>query len=323
MEEIRREVCPVCGSLRDTSAANPYDCPVCGLENAYVRLFAGESSRALRRRQEKEAARRLIRTRIGQYAGALAYDGSAAALIDPRTHRLTVTGNDGSVREQENVRQVSAGGRTTVTLFLDGSVSVSGGGGYGEEEAERFSGIRHVLAGPNCVYAVTEDGTVLTAGSPADPSVRTWTDVQSLACGAYHVIGLRRDGTVRIAGQLLDEEVCRAVEGWRSVTAIAAASDCSLGLHADGTVSFAGRSGDMRREAIFWQDVAAIAADSSYAVGLTKDGRVLLAGSCAPFLDMGRARAREWTDVVAIACGRSGIAALTASLTIRRTGIGE
>ena len=144
MEEIRREVCPVCGSLRDTSAANPYDCPVCGLENAYVRLFAGESSRALRRRQEKEAARRLIRARIGQYAGALAYDGSAAALIDPQTHRLTVTGNDGSVREQENVRQVSAGGRTTVTLFLDGSVSVSGGGGYGEEEAERFSGIRHV-----------------------------------------------------------------------------------------------------------------------------------------------------------------------------------
>lgn len=323
MEDIRKELCPVCGSPREASAENPYDCPVCGLENAYVRFFAGENGRALQRRREEEAARRLIQARMEQYAGALAYDGSAAALIDPKTHRLTVTESDGSVREQENVRQVSAGGRTAVTLFLDGSVSVHGGGGYGEQEAERFSGIRHVLAGPNCVYAVTKEGTVLAAGSPAAPSVRTWTEVRALACGAYHVLGLREDGTVRIAGQLLDEEVCRAVEGWRNVTAIAAASDCSLGLHADGTVSFAGRASDARREAVRWRDVAAIAADSSYAVGLTRDGRVLLAGSCAPFLDMGRSRAREWTNIIAIACGRSGIAALTVSLELRRTGAGE
>ena len=36
-----------------------------------------------------------------------------------------------------------------------------------------------------------------------------------------------------------------------------------------------------------------------------------MAGSCKAFLDMGRSAAKNWKNVIAVTCSRSGIAAIT------------
>ena len=57
--------------------------------------------------------------------------------------------------------------------------------------------------------------------------------------------------------------------------------------------------------------LAAVAVENFYAVGLRRDGRVCLGGRMVHRdLDQGRAEARNWENVCAIACSRSAIAAL-------------
>ncbi len=42
-----------------------------------------------------------------------------------------------------------------------------------------------------------------------------------------------------------------------------------------------------------------------------EDGEIKQAGSCKVFLDMGRSAAKDWKNVIAVTCSRSGIAAIT------------
>lgn len=67
----------------------------------------------------------------------------------------------------------------------------------------------------------------------------SWTDIVAIAAGDAHVLGLRADGTVVMAGQPTSGNA-GVVDGWTDVAEIAAGSVCVAGLKADGTLYLSG-----------------------------------------------------------------------------------
>ncbi len=305
MEINERETCPVCNSKHELESASGYDCPKCGYRNAFVRYFAGDASYNLWQQKANRAKEQRY-----TLSNCFVLSSDSVAFISPDTHRLIEIFGDGRIFADKNVRQYSTCERNSALLYVDGTVKVLGDNSYRQCDVSDMEGIKYVLAAPNCTYAVNERGAVLVRGTPIDPVIKTWSDIRTIAYGSYHMLGLRNDGQVFIAGTMLDDFVVSEVEKWKDVRSIAAATDCCLALRRDGTVLFAGRKNDTRNAVDKWEEIISIAVDSSYVVGLTKKGKVKLAGNSKSFLDMGRSEAANWTDVLAISCSRSGIGAI-------------
>ena len=325
MSAEQQLVCPVCGRPRADAALPELDCPACGFQNAYVRLFAGGKSRA--RWQSAVQAARVAALRAKRLALATAHrfalgSGSAAFLQDA-PQRLLIAHGDGRVQIEEQAVAYSSCENNYAVAYAGGTVRVFGvDDSLGQKNTAQWSGVRGVLTAPDCTYGVTADGRVLAAGAPVDASVLSWTNVRRLVCGPDHVAGLREDGRVLTAGHV---QAASEIALWENVADIAAARGCIVAMHRDGTVSFAGKAGDARAACAAWTGIAAVAADNAYVYGLTEDGDVLTAGACKPFLDKGRSGAANWHGVAALASNPSGVAALgaTGELTLAGTVSGD
>lgn len=326
---IKTDVCPVCGTAASLSDPAETICPACGFAYAFVRTFAGPDARALWQAQVQEKIQALT-GRLVQVCARESVFGFSGGILS-----FAVPGNGPLYLADHRSVQAQAAGayrysaaenplRNGVILYRNGRVKAQGDNQHGQCDTERLKDIRMVSATSECTYAVTAKGRVQCCGqsvSPNSDEIAAWTDVKSLAVGAYHLVGLTGAGRVRVAGDMLNKAVVREIAGWRGIQAVACAGDATIALRGDGTVCFAGRPGDPRAEARNWTDIAAVAMESVYAVGLTRDGRVLLAGkSVNKDLDMGRAAAAGWTGVIAVACSRSGIAALGADGRVRLAG---
>lgn len=308
-------VCPVCGRPKGAVSLSEYDCAHCGFQNAYLQSFAGEESRAQWHRtvQDAQAAWRGKQRAELARAHRLTVGSHGVALWVPQENALYLALANGQLQVEQQAVQYSATERNSAVRYANGTVKVLGeDNSYGQKDTNPWRDIRFVLAAPNCTYGVTKTGAVLAQGVPVDPTVREWTDMQSLACGTRHVVGLTTGGTVRLAG-ILPAGAAEAIASWQNVTQLTAARDCAAALHQDGTVSFAGKPNDPRKEAEQWQNILSVACDSAYVYGLTQDGNLLLAGSCKAFLDKGRSEAAQWTDLMELACNTAGVGAVDAA----------
>lgn len=132
--------------------------------------------------------------------------------------------------------------------------------------------------------------TALTASAP-------------LACGAFHTIGLRSDGTVVAAGSNSAKQ--SKVSGWTDIVSLSAAgsytkgqkADYSVGLCSDGTVIATGANNDGQCNVSDWKDIEKVAAGGNHTVGLKSDGTVVAVGSN----DVGQCDVSSWTNIVDIA----------------------
>lgn len=303
--------CPVCGQGAGRTPA-PSRCGNCGTENAFVEFFS--SAEAFRDwNRQIQSAKDSFRNQRRQYVrkhGSLIVGPEYVAFHDSGSAKLTVATRD-SVTDTGNVRGFSVSNLHQLTLDSRGVVTARGDFEAGQNQVNGLTGITHVLAAPRCSYVVNQNGTVTARGACAiKQQIQNWNNIQALACGTQHLVGLRENGTVVQAEDSVAGRTSVETEGWKNVTAIAAAGNYTLGLHADGTVSYAGPAPDARQEVSRWRNVVAIAADYYYAVGLTADGKILLAGKCVPFLDGGRSSAAQWENVVCIAAGYGVIAGL-------------
>ena len=308
-------VCPVCGRPKGAVSLSEYDCGHCGFQNAYLQSFAGAESLTQWQKAVQAAKGAWQAKQRAEHAGGrrLTVGNHAVALLVPQEHALYLASTNGQLRVEQNVVQFSASERNDAVVYADGTVKVLGeDNSYGQRDTDQWRDIQFALAAPNCTYGVTKTGAVLAQGAPVDPAVRGWTDVQTLACGTRHVVGLTTDGTVRLAGTL-PTGAAEAIASWQNVTQLTAARDCAAALHQDGTVSFAGKPNDPRKEAEQWQNILSVACDSAYVYGLTQDGNLLLAGSCKAFLDKGRSEAAQWTDLMELACNTAGVGAVDAA----------
>lgn len=318
----RNMTCPVCGHAR---AGEGLRCPNCQFPQAFVTCFAGERSHGFWERKVRAARRAWSDRRLPLLSapGAFTLDWKEASFLDTERHVLTRFRAGGEPVRMEQVRQYSPGSHHAVLLHTDGTVEARGDNDYGQCTVKDLKDIVFVAAGPQCTLAVEKNGRVHVRGACAcRTQVEGWEEIQAVACGSYHVVGLRRDGQVRFAGGPLAPAVFRSAPPVMTVPVISveAATDCALFLHKNGTVTFAGRAGDPRSGAGKWEDIQAVAADGQYAVGLTRDGRVLLAGERHTLLSAGRVQAEKWIDLAAIACGGSCIGGITRSGELRLAG---
>ena len=126
-----------------------------------------------------------------------------------------------------------------------------------------------------------------------------------LACGAFHTIGLKADGTVVAVGSNSAKQ--SKVSGWTDIIALAASgsyvngqkADYSVGLCSDGTVVATGVNTKGQCDVSDWEDIIAIAAGGEHTVGLKSDGTVVATGSNKH----GQCNVSGWKDIVAVAAG--------------------
>lgn len=108
------------------------------------------------------------------------------------------------------------------------------------------------------------------------PKVQSWSGLCAAACGSWHFVGLRTDGTVIGEGK----KMCRLEETgmWESVTAIACGRYGTVGLCEGGTVFSCGFPKAVADELASWTDITAIACGKEHVVGLRRNGTVVACG---------------------------------------------
>ena len=97
-------------------------------------------------------------------------------------------------------------------------------------------------------YEITSDGLARVYKPPKDQSYEktgdgeaTWTDIVSFCAGNYHVVGLKRDGTV--VAEYHDPYSYHGqcdVSSWENIVAVYASWNFTLGVRADGSVVHCG-----------------------------------------------------------------------------------
>lgn len=116
-----------------------------------------------------------------------------------------------------------------------------------EELRNRWSGFqRLILATNKNTYALTSYGAVLAIGDNEKHQCNTagWRDITAIAAGCYHVVGLKKDGTVVAVGaadQFRNVGQCQT-ESWNDVKEIAVADSYTVGLKSNGSIVVCGNA---------------------------------------------------------------------------------
>lgn len=127
----------------------------------------------------------------------------------------------------------------------------------------------------HCAF-LKNDGTVFTrrlSGVTGNDKhdTRSWQSIVAIAVGGDHIVGLKEDGAVCVAGNSEGSEC--GTEAWSDITAIAATYGATVGLRANGTMVFT--------ESRFfgamdvWNGIVSICSNSHNVVGLRLDGTVV------------------------------------------------
>ena len=213
-----------------------------------------------------------------------------------------------------NLNLISAN-EYTVALKADGTVAVTKGNAYGQEEISSWSDITAVATGAFHTVGLKADGTVVAVGSNAygQCDVSSWTDIVAIAAGTLDTIGLKADGTV-VATGYNDEGQCD-VSGWTDIVAVAAYRGHTVGLKSDGTVVAVGDNFEGRCDVSDWTDIVAIVAGTN-TVALKADGTVVATGENGK----GQSNVSSWTNIVAISAGFQHTVGLKSDGTVVATG---
>ena len=165
------------------------------------------------------------------------------------------------------------------------------------------------------VVGVQVDGTVVAVGNEEKgwgnigSWLHGWTDIVSVACGPFHIVGLTTGGTVRAIHnpRYRNEGEC-CVEHWQDIIAIACGHEHTVGLKSDGSVVAAGNIRWGGCDVGDWRNITAIACTNDQTVGLKSDGTVVATRKFSAYV-------KNWNNIVAIACGDNYIIGLKADGT--------
>ena len=138
-----------------------------------------------------------------------------------------------------------------------------------------------------------------------------WTDIVALYTSNRFVIGLKKDGTVQVAGSEITVDSggvnIHAVEKWKNIVSIAAGDDFAIGVDSFGKMYYhAQPDGDLSGVAL-WEDVDAAAASQGFAAGIAKDGKGIAWSAEEMLWRFGddRAGCAAWQDVVSLSVSDS------------------
>ena len=208
-----------------------------------------------------------------------------------------------SVTSWKNVVAVSAGGGALAAgLKADGTVLCS----YSDLSAttSKWKDIVAISVGYSHIVGLKADGTVVAAGDNSDYqcNVSDWKDVIRIAAGYDQTIGLKADGTVEYAGWLSKPDWKNITD----VYASDGTSRFVLGVKKDGTVLLAGDAGykDALNAVLDWRNIVSVTSAEGRVFGLKSDGNVVFAAD-EMALKYNPINVSNWRNVVAISGGDS------------------
>ena len=160
-----------------------------------------------------------------------------------------------------------------------------------------------ISAGIRLVFAIKNDGTIISGGDSNYFDFTQWKDVVSISNLGSIAIGLKKDGTVVSTGPYSID-----ISDWADIVSISAGERYVIGLKSDGTVVGAGHDlGDGQLQISGWSNIVAIATGWRHTVGLDSDGCIHITGyrSSNQLAEINKNKS-EWSDIIAIAAGGGG-----------------
>lgn len=133
-----------------------------------------------------------------------------------------------------------------------------------------------------------------------------WSDIELLAIGNSHAVGLKTDGTWVSSGEYIDGQ--RDVDGWENIVSIDAGYKHTVGLKSDGTVVATGDNSKGQCNVSSWTDIVKISVGYNTTIGLKSDGTVVATGTNKE----GECNVQNWKNVIDIANAYDGAFGLTA-----------
>ncbi len=189
-------------------------------------------------------------------------------------------------------KRVSFFDGTLYAIDRNGVLNVAGRLKKSQETVENYNGRENVAClsfSDQGIIVLGKDGNVIFADSTwkkgilgdkeikaALPQVQEWSGLSDVACGTWHFVGLRSDGSVVGAGKRL----CR-LEGlarWNNIKELACGQYGTVGLRNDGTVLSCGFPESTAEELAGWTDIISVACGNNHVVGLRKDGTAVACG---------------------------------------------
>ncbi|MFC1582972.1 pre-peptidase C-terminal domain-containing protein [Planctomycetota bacterium] len=224
-------------------------------------------------------------------------------------------------------RPYTASGNEIVTVDVSSSPPISPGiwyiGVYGYEAGSytvkatitTANTVQQIACGVFHTIGLKSDGTAVAAGlnSSGQCDVSGWTDIVQVAGGTAHTIGLKSDGTVVAVGVNVG-----LVSGWTGIVQVASGSgDHAIGLKSDGTAVAVGINSDGQCDVSGWSGIVQVAGGSNHTIGLKSDGTAVAAG----LNGSGQCDVSGWTDIVQVAGGSNHTIGLKSDGTAVAVGI--
>ncbi len=280
----------------------------------FGRMFDNFEEYSVSRREQEHLLEETERDYQCRYAGATRFSGYLAC--SPRiTACLTAQGRVltstafGAGNAWNQIRALACGTAHILALRRDGRVLAEGNNVENCCTVSDWRDIRAVAAGSYHSVGLTVDGHVCFRGlnDMGQGDVTAWTGIRYLRTTDTYTVGVGYDGIITVAGTppfdraRLEELPARPVD-------VAVASTHLVCLYADGRVY--STIPDVTES---WRNIRAVVAGEGFTVGLGFGGAVRVARHEGSRLPAEAARAvADWRHAVAVVCGDTYIAALTA-----------
>lgn len=193
------------------------------------------------------------------------------------------------------------------------------------KETEEVSGVLELVAGQDLqgmvscgddhIVGLRKDGTVVVAGNCryGEDNVGDWTDIVKVAADDICTYGLKKDGTIVVTGWLLCEDTIADMLSWTGLVDFAVNEKTAVGLKKDGTVVCS--SPITAIKCGDWKDVVQVETTDTTVIALKSDGTVLYTGKNENVF--AAETVRSWTDIVDIDIdGDNGVVGLKADGTV-------
>ena len=170
-----------------------------------------------------------------------------------------------------------------------------------EENLQRIN-LSHKLAGGiRHSLGIIEDGKVKSAGNNLNGqcNVALWENIISIDGYGIYTIGLKKDGTVEVAGNLSEKQRIE-VASWEHIVDVAAGERYVVALKSDGKVVSEGHNGDGQCYVDNFKNIIDLDAGWRFTVGLTKNGELQFAGLAQNLINEFMSDKEAWKDVIKI-----------------------
>ncbi len=173
--------------------------------------------------------------------------------------------------------------------------------------------------GSHHVVAVRWDGAVVVAGRNENGrcNVAGWEDIVAVAAGDMHSLGLKADGTVVSTGS--NDNLQCGLSGHKKLVALKASALFSAGIFQSGALDYSGHHYTVVFDAIKqWEKpIVDLSVQEKHIVALKPDGTAIAAGSNILY---GQCNVESWEDIVEIATGTFHTVGLKADGTVVAVG---